>query len=148
MGLFAVMLVCGIIAALIAGSKNRSRIGWFLLGCIFGLIAVAVLACLRTLPPKSQAPSPAPFPIDEDDEGDAPSGFCSPAATRRQAEERAAMRADRDRCAREEWEKGRRECPHCAELIRRKATVCRFCGAQVTPEEYPCPQAIDAPVQP
>ena len=28
---------------------------------------------------------------------------------------------------------GRRPCPKCAELILREATICRFCGSDVTP---------------
>ena len=27
----------------------------------------------------------------------------------------------------------RRKCPHCAELIKQEANVCRFCGRDVTP---------------
>jgi RNA polymerase subunit RPABC4/transcription elongation factor Spt4 len=30
--------------------------------------------------------------------------------------------------AREAREEGRRKCPFCAELVKREATVCRFCG--------------------
>lgn len=48
----------------------------------------------------------------------------------------AKARADAAR-AREEWEQGRRECPHCAEHIKRKAKVCHFCGKDVEPEAYP-----------
>jgi hypothetical protein len=32
---------------------------------------------------------------------------------------------------------GLRKCPHCAELIRCEAIVCRFCGQQVEPVEPP-----------
>lgn len=49
---------------------------------------------------------------------------------------------------------GRRKCPHCAEMIREEAKVCRFCGrdvppppAPVDPNEGECPychQKIDA----
>ena len=31
-------------------------------------------------------------------------------------------------------EKGRRPCPHCAELIMPEAKVCRFCGNEVAPQ--------------
>ena len=39
-------------------------------------------------------------------------------------------------------EENRRKCPFCAELIKREATVCRFCGRDVpapTPAETPRP---------
>jgi len=44
--ILAVWLVCGILCAVLAGSKGRSRVGWFFAGIFFGLIALAVLACL------------------------------------------------------------------------------------------------------
>lgn len=63
-------LVCGIIAAIIASSKNRSAFGWFLLGCMFNIIAILFVGFMpalkqaptnasttvtyRPLPPKSQ----------------------------------------------------------------------------------------------
>jgi hypothetical protein len=30
---------------------------------------------------------------------------------------------------------GRRRCPYCAEMIRKEASVCRFCGREVQPLE-------------
>jgi hypothetical protein len=29
--------------------------------------------------------------------------------------------------------RSRRKCPYCAELIRREARVCRFCGREIAP---------------
>lgn len=33
-------LICAVIAAAIASSKGRSGFGWFLLGCLFSVVAV------------------------------------------------------------------------------------------------------------
>jgi hypothetical protein len=39
--------LCNMVAcALIAGSKHRSRLGWLVLGFLFGIFALLVLACL------------------------------------------------------------------------------------------------------
>jgi hypothetical protein len=45
-----VWLVCMIITALVASSKNRSPIAWALLAIPFGLIATVVVACSSKLP--------------------------------------------------------------------------------------------------
>ena len=47
MELFFLWVIVAIICALIAGHKNRSRVGWFALGFFFSLAALCVLACLR-----------------------------------------------------------------------------------------------------
>lgn len=39
-------LVCGVICAVIAGSKNRSGIGWFFLGCLLNIIAIIIIAVI------------------------------------------------------------------------------------------------------
>lgn len=40
-----------IAAAIIAGNKGRSRIGWVLLTALFGIFALLILACLKNLTP-------------------------------------------------------------------------------------------------
>lgn len=45
--LITIWLVCGIFAAVVAGSKNRGGCGWFIAGVLFGpfaLIAIAGMA--------------------------------------------------------------------------------------------------------
>ncbi|MDR8398252.1 zinc ribbon domain-containing protein [Paraburkholderia sp. USG1] len=54
-----VWLVCMIITALVASSKNRSPAAWALLAIPFGLIATVVVACSSKLPDSAAAPSGA-----------------------------------------------------------------------------------------
>jgi hypothetical protein len=44
-------LVCGVIAAAIGSAKNRSALGWFMLGALFAP-SVLIVAVLPKLPPK------------------------------------------------------------------------------------------------
>ena len=48
-----VWLVCMLITALVANSKNRSPVAWALLAVPLGLIATVVVACSRKLPDAS-----------------------------------------------------------------------------------------------
>lgn len=48
-----VWLVCMLITALVANSKNRSPVAWALLAIPLGLIATVVVACSRKLPDAS-----------------------------------------------------------------------------------------------
>ncbi|WP_418002164.1 hypothetical protein ACNO8X_18370 [Mycobacterium sp. PDNC021] len=52
--LLVIWLLCGIGSAVIAGSKNRSAFGWFVLGLllgVFGLVIIAVLPRQAPLAP-------------------------------------------------------------------------------------------------
>ena len=39
-------IVCGFACGAIASSKGRSAVGWFLLGCLFSVFTLIVIACL------------------------------------------------------------------------------------------------------
>lgn len=41
-----IWLLCGIVCAIIAGSKNRSAVGWCLIGLLIGIFGVILIACL------------------------------------------------------------------------------------------------------
>ena len=51
-GLVVFWLICGIIAAVIGSAKNRSALGWLLLGALF-TPSVLIVAVLPKLPPSS-----------------------------------------------------------------------------------------------
>lgn len=46
MFLLMIWLLMAIGCAVIANAKNRSGVGWFLIGTIFGIFALIVIACL------------------------------------------------------------------------------------------------------
>ncbi|TCP80826.1 hypothetical protein C8J31_11467 [Rhizobium sp. PP-CC-2G-626] len=51
-------IICGIVTGIIASSKGRTGVGWFLIGSllgIFGLILIACLPSLRSSPQSTQA---------------------------------------------------------------------------------------------
>ena len=52
MEILIIWLLCAGVAAAIAGGKDRSRIGWFLLGLLLGIFAVIIVACLPSLRPQ------------------------------------------------------------------------------------------------
>lgn len=57
MEFFIIWLLFGIVAMVIANSKERSGCGWFLLGCLIGPFALAV-AALPSLKTDPGAPTP------------------------------------------------------------------------------------------
>ncbi|NVP58065.1 zinc ribbon domain-containing protein [Mycoplana rhizolycopersici] len=44
-----IWILFGVAAGVVASSKGRSGFGWFLLGCIFGVFALIIVACLSSL---------------------------------------------------------------------------------------------------
>jgi amino acid transporter len=49
MALIIIWFAFAICSAVVAGSKNRSAIGWLLLGVIFGIFALIIVACMPSL---------------------------------------------------------------------------------------------------
>jgi len=49
-------LICGVVTGIIASSKGRTGVGWFLIGCILGIFGLILIACLPSL----QAPATGP----------------------------------------------------------------------------------------
>ena len=61
MEFFVIWFVFAVATGIVASSKGRSGFGWFILGCLFSLIAlilVAVLPSQKTSPRDPNAPSP------------------------------------------------------------------------------------------
>ncbi len=48
MGMIIGAVLCAIAASKVAESKGRSILGWFVLGALFGIFALIVVACLRS----------------------------------------------------------------------------------------------------
>lgn len=53
MGFLVLWLIFGIITGVIASSKGRSGIGWFLIGCIIGIFGIILVAVLPSLKPQA-----------------------------------------------------------------------------------------------
>lgn len=49
--LAVIMLLGAGLSALIASSKNRNPVGWMVLGLLFPLVGIIVIACQSKLPP-------------------------------------------------------------------------------------------------
>jgi hypothetical protein len=47
--LLIIGLICGAICAIIASSKERSAIGWFLMGFVFGILGLIICLCMSNL---------------------------------------------------------------------------------------------------
>lgn len=45
------LTICGIVAACVASAKNRSVVGWFLLGMLFGPVGVLIVVVLPSAVP-------------------------------------------------------------------------------------------------
>ncbi|ANL10295.1 hypothetical protein AMJ96_CH02647 [Rhizobium sp. N113] len=42
-------LICGVVTGIIASSKGRAGVGWFLIGCLLGIFGLILIACLPSL---------------------------------------------------------------------------------------------------
>lgn len=56
MGFFVIWIVMGAVCAIIAHAKNRSALGWLVLGCLFGPLALLFAAAMSSAPKHQRAP--------------------------------------------------------------------------------------------
>ncbi|MGA1804449.1 zinc ribbon domain-containing protein [Rhizobium sp. HT1-10] len=57
--ILTVWLICGVVTAIIAGSKDRNWVGWLLIGLVLGIFGVILIACMPSLSPQLVAVSSA-----------------------------------------------------------------------------------------
>ena len=99
-------LLCGVGAAMIASSKNRSGCGWFGAGILLGPLALLIVGFM----------APGEAPVNS-----------RPAPQRGQVPN-ALMQSERSDASAAPQTK---ECPFCAETILAKAIICRFCNREL-----------------
>lgn len=51
MEIILIWIICAVVCAIIASAKGRTGFGWFLLGLVFGIFALVLVACLPSLKP-------------------------------------------------------------------------------------------------
>jgi hypothetical protein len=93
MDYFILAMVCGFICAAIASSKGRSTGGWFILGALFSLLAIIIVAVLSSNKPAPAVSQASGLPLE------------MPEDTVRCPECRELIRADA------------RKCKHCGSTI-------------------------------
>jgi hypothetical protein len=99
-----IWIVCAVVTAIIASSKGRSGLGWFLIGAVLGIFGIVLIACLPALPGY----------------GGDPATTLRNVAIGTSNKQAPAMRA-------------MKLCPDCAEEVKADARVCRFCRHEFEP---------------
>lgn len=139
-------VVCGVFAGLIASSKGRSGVCWFIAGFLFGPIGLVSAGFMSKYEPfdpmahpehiiwyKEKPNSFSPDAYVQGKDGvwyqtkqvmATPGGLLALAEARKQAKDKAQPEETKI-------------CPFCAETIKKAAKVCRYCGRDLPADRAP-----------
>ena len=117
MEILVLALAFGVACAVIANNKGRSAFGWFILGCLFSLLALIVIACLKPAEPEKLPDDQRPCPHCGKPVFKIADTCCHCGKT---------IPAENS---------GTKICPFCAETIKKDAVVCRYCGRDLPVSE-------------
>ncbi len=106
MVIIVVIIVFGILGAAIASGKNRNALGWGLLCALFPLIGLIVLLFMSKLEDEKFELAKRQFELQM-----------------QQMQQGKSLSSD-----------DTIDCPNCAETIKAKAKVCRFCQHELEAE--------------
>ena len=113
---------CAIVSACIASGKGRSGFGWFILGALFGplaMIAVGLMGKVSAQPELPPDTKLCPFCHKQIRSIATECRWCGKKIPQKDAEEETKL------------------CPFCAETIKKAAIVCKHCGRDLPKEEAP-----------
>lgn len=120
MEILVLALAFGVACAVIANNKGRSAFGWFVLGCLFSLLALIVIACLKPAEPEK-------LPEDQ--------RLCPHCGKPIFKAADACCHCGTKILPDPAGENDTKICPFCAETIKKNAVVCRFCGRDLPQAE-------------
>lgn len=120
-GAATIWLFLAVLTAVVASSKGRSAFGWFLLGCLFGIFALIIVAVLPNLTKREvQKVRRETKKLQESVSKEAARERAEPSQTE---VKQLAL------------EGAHKKCPDCAEAVKLEARICRFCGYEFMSKE-------------
>jgi hypothetical protein len=140
MSYFVIAALLGLVPAFIAKSKGRETLAWWFYGLF--LFPIALVHSL-VMKPQEANNKPIDPRIGNQHSEVSPPDTCRKCGHVQYSHLRLckACRYDK-KLDPENLYSDERECPHCAELIKKKAGLCKHCGSKVDPilETFPPPR--------